>query len=129
MKLHLKLWPRTAVVSGIALLLASCTSFQAREVALERRSEEESKDYYRFSVGGGGQLSFESRNFLSSNLLMPDFFNDGEKLVRRLAIRQELEPSRKLLSVLSDVCFQLSLRASDKDEALRYDLAAVYYAS
>ena len=129
MKLHPKLWVRAAVVLGIALFLASCTSFQAREVALSRRSEEESKDYYRFSVGGGGQLSFESRNFLSSNLLMPDFFNDGEKLVRRLAIRQEMEPSRKLLAVLSDVCFQLSLRASDRDEALRYDLATVYYAS
>ena len=114
---------------GTGLLLASCTPFQAREVDLEKRSEQDSQNYYRFSAGGGDNLSFESRNFLSSNLLMSDFRNDGEKLVRRLAIRQEMEPSKMLLSVLSDVCFQLAQNASNKDEALRFDLAAVYYAS
>ncbi len=114
---------------GAGLLLASCTVFQAREVALEKRSEQESQNYYRFSAGGGDRLSFESRNYLSSNLLMEDFRNDGEKLIRRLAIRHEIEPSRMLLSVLSDVCFQLAQQASDRDAALRYDLAAVYYAS
>ena len=118
-----------AVLPCLALLLASCTTFRAREVDLERRSEEEALSYYRFSAGGGDRLSFASRNFLSSNLLMSEFFDDGEKLVRRLAVRQELEPSRMLLSVLSDVCFQLAQRTSDRDAALRYDLAAVYYAS
>jgi len=34
-----------------------------------------------------------------------------------------------LLSVLSDVCFQLAQQTLDKDAALRYDLAAIYYAS
>ncbi len=111
------------------LLMQSCTPFRAREVDLEKRSEQESQNYYRFSAGGGDRLSFESRNYLSSNLLMADFRNDGEKLIRRLAIRHEIEPSRMLLSVLSDVCFQLAQQASDRDAALRYDLAAVYYAS
>ena len=129
MKLDLKHLFVTAILVGVGLLLESCTPFRAREVDLDKRSEQESKNYYPFTAGGGDSLSFESRNFLSSNLLMRDFRNDGEKLVRRLAIRQELEPSRMLLSVLSDVCFQLAHNAADNDEALRYDLAAVYYAS
>ena len=114
---------------GAGLLLESCTAFRAREVDLERRSEHEAQSYYRFTAGGGENLSFESQNFLSSNLLMPDFRNDGEKLIRRLSIRHEIEPSRMLLLVLSDVCFQLAQRASDKDEALKFDLSAVYFAS
>ena len=129
MRVHLK---NLAMAAGLPLLagfLCSCTSFRAREVELEKRSESDSESYYRFTAGGGDRLSFESRNFLSSNLLMSDFLDDGEKLVRRLDIRQEIEPSRMLLSVLSDVCFQLAHRAKDKDAALRYDLAAVYYAS
>ncbi|MBR4664723.1 MAG: hypothetical protein IKO93_12690 [Lentisphaeria bacterium] len=117
------------VLCGTGLLLTACNTFRAREIDLEKRSRRESKSYYRFTAGGGENLSFQSQNFLSSNLLMSDFRDDGEKLVRRLAIRQELEPSRTLLSMLSDVCFQLAQNASDKDEALRYDLAAVYYAS
>ena len=117
------------VLCGTGLLLTACNTFRAREIDLEKRSRRESKSYYRFTAGGGENLSFQSQNFLSSNLLMSDFHSDGEKLVRRLAIRQELEPSRMLLSVLSDVCFQLAQNASDNDEALRYDLAAVYYAS
>ena len=117
------------VLCGTGLLLTACNTFRAREIDLDKRSEQESKNYYRFTAGGGDSLSFESRNFLSSNLLMRDFRNDGEKLVRRLAIRQELEPSRMLLSVLCDVCFQLAQNASDSDEVLRFDLAAVYYAS
>ena len=129
MKLDLKHLFVTAFLVGVGLLLESCTPFRAREIDLDKRSEQESKNYYRFTAGGGDSLSFESRNFLSSNLLMRDFRNDGEKLVRRLAIRQELEPSRMLLSVLCDVCFQLAQNASDSDEALRFDLAAVYYAS
>jgi len=119
---------RIAILYGIGLLLASCTPFSAREVDMERRSEQDSQNYYRFSAGGGTSLSFESQNFLSSNLLMDDFHQDGEKLIRRLDIRQEIEPSRMLLSVLSDVCFQLALQASDRDVELRYNLAAVYYA-
>jgi len=117
------------MLSCTGILLQSCTPFQAREIEVDKRSEQEAQNYYRFSAGGADKLSFESRNFLSSNLLMPDFYRDGEKLIRRLAIRQELEPSRTLLTVLSDVCFQLAQRASDSDEALRFDLAAVYYAS
>ncbi|MBQ9335886.1 MAG: hypothetical protein IJS14_01140 [Lentisphaeria bacterium] len=120
---------RVLLLCGTGLLLESCTAFSAREVALNKRTEQESKSYYRFSAGGGERLSFESRNFLSSNLLMNDFREDGEKLVRRLDIRQTVEPSRMLLSVLSDVCFQLAQQATDKETALRYDLAAVYYAS
>ena len=129
MKKDLKRAAAAAVIAGAGLLLASCTPFRAREVDLEKRSEQESQSYYRFSAGGGERLSFESRNFLSSNLLMRDFNNDGEKLIRRLSIRHEIEPSRMLLSVLSDVCFQLAQRSTDKDEALRFDLSAVYYAS
>ena len=117
------------VLCGTGLLLTACNTFRAREIDLDKRSQRESKSYYRFTAGGGENLSFQSQNFLSSSLLMSDFHNDGEKLVRRLAIRQEMEPSRMLLSVLSDVCFQLAQNASDKDEALRFDLAAVYYAS
>ena len=78
------------LLCGAGLLLASCTAFRAREIDLDKRSRQESNSYYRFSAGGGDQLSFQSQNFLSSNLLMNDFHNDGEKLVRRLAIRQEL---------------------------------------
>ena len=115
---------------GTGMLLASCNApFQAREVDLEKRSGQEAQSYYRFTAGGGENLSFESRNFLSSNLLMHDFYSDGETLIRRLSIRYEIEPSRMLLSVLSDVCFQLAQRSSDKDAALRFDLSAVYYAS
>jgi len=68
-------WKRTAaavLLAGAGLLLSSCTTpFQARVVDLEKRSEQGSQSYYRFSAGGGENLSFESRNFLSSNLLMP----------------------------------------------------------
>ena len=117
------------LLCGAGLLLTSCTVFRAKEIDLEKRTLQESKNYYRFTAGGGSQLSFQSQNFLSSNLLMSDFHSDGEKLVRRLAIRQEQEPSGMLLSVLSDVCFQLAQRTSDNDKALRFDLAAVYYAS
>ena len=120
---------RISFLFGVGLLLESCTPFRAREIDLDKRSQRESNSYYRFTAGGGDKLSFQSQNFLSSNLLMNDFDSDGEKLVRRLAIRQELEPSGMLLSVLSDVCFQLAQNTSDKDEALRFDLAAVYYAS
>lgn len=120
---------RVLLLCGTGLLMESCTTFRAREVELAKRSEQESQNYYLFSAGGADKLSFESRNFLSSNLLMSDFQQDGERLIRRLAIRQEIEPSRMLLSVLSDVCFQLAQQSSDKDAALRYDLAAVYYAS
>ncbi|MBO4492603.1 MAG: hypothetical protein J5944_14740 [Lentisphaeria bacterium] len=66
-------WKRTAaaVLLGSGFLLSSCTTpFQARVVDLEKRSEQGSQSYYRFSAGGGENLSFESRNFLSSNLLM-----------------------------------------------------------
>ena len=129
MKHVLKHLTGAAILFGVGLLLESCTPFQAREVDLGKRSEQESQSYYRFTAGGGERLSFESRNFLSSNLLMYDFRNDGERLIRRLSIRQEIEPSRMLLSVLSDVCFQLAQRSSDKDEALKFDLSAVYYAS
>ena len=129
MKHDLKHLFRGLVLCGTGLLLESCTPFQAREVALEKRSEQESQNYYRFSAGGADKLSFESRNYLSSNLLMSDFHEDGERLIRRLAIRQEIEPSRMLLSVLSDVCFQLAQQSPDKETALKYDLAAVYYAS
>ena len=68
------------ILCGTVLLLESCTPFRAREVDLDKRSEQESKNYYQFTAGGGDSLSFESRNFLSSNLLMRDFRNDGEKL-------------------------------------------------
>ena len=130
MKHALKHLAGVVILQGISLLLASCSSpFQAREVDLEKRSEQDAQSYYRFTAGGGERLSFESRNFLSSNLLMSDFRHDGEKLVRRLSIRHEIEPSRMLLSVLSDVCFQLAQRSFDKDEALKFDLAAIYYAS
>ena len=130
MKHALKHLAGVVILQGISLLLASCSSpFQAREVDLEKRSEQDAQSYYRFTAGGGERLSFESRNFLSSNLLMSDFRHDGEKLVRRLSIRHEIEPSRILLSVLSDVCFQLAQRSFDKDEALKFDLAAIYYAS
>ena len=129
MKPKLTYLVRVLLLSGAGLLLESCTPFQAREVDLGKRSEQESQNYYRFTAGGGERLSFESRNFLSSNLLMSDFRYDGEKLVRRLSIRQEIEPSRMLLSVLSDVCFQLAQRSFDRDEALKFDLAAIYYAS
>ena len=92
MKHVLKHLAGAAVLLGISLLLESCNApFRAREVDLEKRSEQESQDYYRFTAGGGERLSFESQNFLSSNLLMSDFRNDGEKLVRRLSIRQEID--------------------------------------
>ena len=129
MKFPLKHFAASAVAASIGLLLTSCATFQAREVEVAKSTEQEAKNYYLFTAGGGDKLSFESRNYLSSNLLMEDFFSDGEKLVRRLSIRYELEPSRMLLSVLSDVCFQLAQRTTDRDEALKYDLAAVYYAS
>ena len=56
------------LLCGAGLLLESCTVFQARDVALEKRSGQEAQNYYRFSAGGGERLSFESRNYLSSNL-------------------------------------------------------------
>ena len=117
------------ILCAAGLLLTGCNTFRAKEIDLEKRSQRESKSYYQFTAGGGDSLSFQSQNFLSSSLLMSDFRNNGEKLVRSLSIRQEMEPSRTLLSVLSDVCFQLAQNTFDKDAALRFDLAAVYYAS
>ena len=119
---------RILILCGIGSLLASCTPFSAKMVSLQKRSEQASQDYYRFSAGGADELSFESRNYLSSNLLLSDFQFDGEQLVRRLAVRYEREPSRLLLSVLSDICFQRAQKTFSRDTALKYDLAAVSYA-
>lgn len=77
MKFSLKQLAAWTAAPGLGLLLTSCVPFQAREVEVVSSSVQESKNYYLFTAGGGEKLSFESRNYLSSNLLMDDFFSDS----------------------------------------------------
>lgn len=108
-------------------LLCSCGIFNAKEIRVSRNSAKESLDYYNISIGRVDELSFESRNFLSSNLLMDDYQFRPVQLVRNLSGMYRKEPSRLTLCVLTDVCFNLALRTDDPDEAVKYDLAAVLY--
>jgi len=50
MKLDLKQMFLTAILAGIGLLLESCTPFRAREVDLDKRSEQESQVLARLSI-------------------------------------------------------------------------------
>ncbi len=115
------------LLSCSAGLLCSCGIFNAKEIKVGRSSEKEALDYYNISIGRVDELSFETRNFLSSNLLLDDYHFRPEQLVRDLSEMYHKEPSRLTLCVLTDVCFNLSLQADDADEAAKYDLAAVLY--
>ena len=86
-------------------LLCSCGIFNAKEIRVSRNSAKESLDYYNISIGRVDELSFESRNFLSSNLLMDDYQFRPVQLVRNLSGMYRKEPSRLTLCVLTDVCF------------------------
>ena len=78
-------------------LLCSCGIFNAKEIRVSRNSAKESLDYYNISIGRVDELSFESRNFLSSNLLMDDYQFRPVQLVRNLSGMYRKEPSRLTL--------------------------------
>ena len=108
-------------------LLTSCGFFRAKEIGVDKRTSVETRDYYNLASGKADELSFETRNFLSSNLMRSDYRDRPNILVRKLAGMYEKEPSRLMLSILSNVCSCLAVKTDDEEQAVKYDLAAAYY--
>lgn len=108
----------------LTAMLSGC--FYAREIGISEASETETREYYGISGSTSEGLSFESRNYLQSNLLMPLYRTNPEELIRLLSEDFGKTGSREILGAKADVCYNCAVETDDPDSANRYYLAAAY---
>ena len=108
----------------LTAMLSGC--FYAREIGISEASETEAREYYGISGSTSEGLSFESRNYLQSNLLMQLYRTNPEELIRLLSEDFRKTGSREILGAKADVCYNCAVETDDPDSANRYYLAAAY---
>ena len=84
---------RFLLLIPLAAMLSGC--FYAREIGISEASESEAREYYGISGSTSEGLSFESRNYLQSNLLMPLCRTSPDALVRVPENRKQGDPRYK----------------------------------
>lgn len=117
-------WFRFLSLIPLAVLLTGC--FYARDIGISKASEAEAREYYGISGSTSEGLSFESRNYLQSNLLMHLYRENPDELIRLLSEEFQKTKDREILSTKADVCYNCAVEKKDPDFANRYYLAAAY---
>lgn len=115
---------RFLLLIPLAAMLSGC--FYAREIGISEASESEAREYYGISGSTSEGLSFESRNYLQSNLLMPLCRTSPDELIRLLSEEFQKTGNREILGTKADVCYNCAVETDDPDSANRYYLAAAY---
>lgn len=115
---------RFLLLIPLAIMLSGC--FYAREIGISEASESEAREYYGISGSTSEGLSFESRNYLQSNLLMPLCRTSPDELIRLLSEEFQKTGNREILGTKADVCYNCAVETDDPDSANRYYLAAAY---
>jgi len=108
------------------ICFASC-SLYTPDPTLVRASSDDREDYYDRAVFQTGDFSFETENFLRSNLYDSILKNDPDKLVMWLDYQYHSTGDRKLLTYLADICCNVGLDMHNDEKALPYFLSAAYY--
>ena len=115
---------RFLLLIPLAVMLSGC--FYAREIGISEASEAEAREYYGISGSTSEGLSFESRNYLQSNLLMPLCRTNPDELIRLLSEEFKKTGDREILGTKADVCYNCAVETGDPDSANRYYLSAAY---
>ena len=115
---------RFLLLIPLAAMLSGC--FYAREIGISEASESEAREYYGISGSTSEGLSFDSRNYLQSNLLMPLCRTSPDELIRLLSEEFQKTGNREILGTKADVCYNCAVETDDPDSANRYYLAAAY---
>ncbi len=115
---------RFLLLISLAAMLSGC--FSAREIGISEASEAEAREYYGISGSTSEGLSFESRNYLQSNLLIQLYRTNPEELIRLLSEEFRKTGNREILGTKADVCYNYAVESTDPDSANRCYLAAAY---
>ncbi len=76
----------------------------------------------------GEDLMQESRNLLANYLLLDDYRNRPQVLLKRLHAIGQRDPRPEIIAVLADVSVNVAMRfAGDEDESMPYFLSAAIY--
>ena len=98
---------RFLLLIPLAVMLSGC--FYAREIGISEASEAEAREYYGISGSTSEGLSFESRNYLQSNLLMPLCRTNPDELIRLLSEEFKKTGDRDYNSFAQEKPFRYSL--------------------
>ena len=105
---------------------ASC-SLYTPDPSLSRASTSEIRGYYDRAVFKTGDFSFQTGNFLRSNLYDEQLKKNPGKLILTLdeAYRKTGDPG--LLTILADICCNVGQSSSDEAESIPFFLSCAYY--
>lgn len=113
-------------LSGI-LLLSGC--IYADSVTVRENSLEKSRAYYDVVRSESEDLSFDTVNFLRTNLLMEEYESAPDKLLLMLSEKFRRTSDPGLLNVKTDICYHLALSSPRSSSDVRYYVSALigYY--
>lgn len=115
------------LLAAVLPFFAASCSLYTPDPSLSRASASEIRDYYDRAVFKTGDFSFQTGNFLRSNLFDEDLRSDPRKLILHLdeVYRRTGDPG--LLTILADICCNVGQQCSDEEQAIPFFLSCAYY--
>ncbi len=114
-------------ISATALLLTSCSMFSNKEVSATPVSQTEAQTYFRASFLGKKGISFETENFLESNLLMDRVWSEPVVVLQTIQDYYDVTHDIRYLLIAADLCNGIGKYSSDPEKSIRFQLAGVFY--
>ncbi len=112
--------------SLLALVLSSCSVFSSREVRVNPASQSVMQEYFYNSMFNRDGLSFDAGNFLKSNLIGDELFENPENVLQKLDEYYRISGNLRYPQIAADLCRWMARRC-EPERALKFHLTALKY--